>query len=69
VAALMGVNRKEYEGTAMGRNLLNTNRSFAVLSSGKVVGTFSSDKEREDALSGVGIADELIRSNYFKFNR
>lgn len=67
LAYLMGVDRKEYEGTVMGRNLLNTKRDFAVLSSGQVVGTFSSDNEREDAARGLGIADEIIRSNYFEF--
>lgn len=66
LAYLMGVDRKEYEGTAMGRNLLNTNRDFAVLASGKLVGSLPSDKERESAKLGVGIADEIIRSNYFK---
>jgi len=65
LAYLMGIDRKEYEGTAMGRNLLNTNRDFAVLSSGQVVGTFPSDKDREEAVLGVGIADEIIRSNYW----
>lgn len=69
LAYLMGVEHNEYEGTAMGRNLLNTNRNFAVLSSGQLVGTFPSDKDREDAILGVGIADEIIRSNYFKFYR
>lgn len=69
LASLMGVDRKEYEGTAMGRNLLNTNRNFAVLTSGQLVGSLPSDKDREDALLGVGIADQIIRSNYFGFNR
>ncbi len=69
LAYLMGVEDKEYEGTAMGRNLLNTKRDFVVLSSGEVVGTFSSDEEREKALHGVGIADEIIRSDYFKYYR
>ncbi len=69
LAYLMGVDSQEYEGTAMGRNLLNTKRDFAVLSNGQLVGVYSSDKEREDALLGVGIADKIIRSNYFEFLR
>lgn len=69
LAYLMGVDSNEYEGTVMGRNLLNTKKDFAVLSSGELVGTFASDKEREHAKCGIGIADELIRSNYFKFSR
>ncbi|HZK86302.1 MAG TPA: LTA synthase family protein [Desulfosporosinus sp.] len=66
LAYLMGVDRKQYEGTVMGRNLLNTEKDFVVLSSGQLLGTLSSAKEREDAKLGVGIADKLIRSNYFK---
>ncbi|MHB8075461.1 MAG: LTA synthase family protein [Desulfosporosinus fructosivorans] len=66
LASVMGIDRKEYEGTAMGRNLLNTNRDFAVLSNGQTVGTFPSDKDREDAVLGIGIADEIIRSDYFR---
>ncbi len=69
LAYLLGVERKEYEGTAMGRNLLNSNRDFVVLSSGQTVGNFPSAKDREDAMLGVGIADEIIRSNYFRFWR
>jgi phosphoglycerol transferase MdoB-like AlkP superfamily enzyme len=65
LAYLMGVDRKEYEGTAMGRNLLNTNKDFAVLANGQLVGTLPSEKEREDAKLGIGIADEIIQSNYF----
>jgi len=66
LAYLMGIDHSDYEGTAMGRNLLNTNRNFAILSGGKSAGTFPSSKDRENATLGVGIADEVIRSNYFK---
>ena len=66
IAYLMGVDCKEYEGTAMGRNLLNTNRDCAVLADGQVVGTVPSEKDREEAVLGIGIADEIIRSNYFE---
>jgi len=69
LAYLMGAESDEYEGTAMGRNLLNTKKDFAVLSNGQLVGTFSAEKERKNAQQGVGIADEIIRSNYFEFYR
>jgi len=65
LAYLMGVDREAYEGTAMGRNLLNTKKNFAILSNGQQVGTFLSVKDRDDAMLGVNIADEIIRSNYF----
>jgi len=65
LAYLMGVDREAYEGTAMGRNLLNTKKNFAILSNGQQVGTFPSVKDRDEAMLGVNIADEIIRSNYF----
>jgi len=64
LAYLMGVDRED-EGTAMGRNLLNTKKNFAILSNGQQVGTFPSVKDRDEAVLGVNIADEIIRSNYF----
>ncbi|HBV88151.1 MAG TPA: LTA synthase family protein [Desulfosporosinus sp.] len=67
LAYLMGVDPQEYQGTAMGRNLLNTKRDFAVLANGQLVGSSPSEKERAGALLGVEIADKIIRSNYFEF--
>jgi lipoteichoic acid synthase len=65
IAYLMGVEEKEFEKTAMGRNLLKTCKNFAVL----IDGTFISSKPDENlkvhALAGLDIADKIIRSNYF----
>ena len=58
VCYLMGIDGEEHEGTAMGRNLLNTGRSFAVLQGGD-------PKQEEHAKKGLTIADKIIRSNYF----
>lgn len=66
LAYLMGVDSKAYDSTAMGKNLFNTNKSFAVLANGKYVGVSSSEKEKNEAIEGIDIADKLIRSNYFK---
>lgn len=66
LAYLMGVNKEDYEQTAMGRNLLNTNKNFAVLANGKYIGDKTSDKEELEAINGLDIADKLLRSNYFK---
>lgn len=64
VAYLMGVNSQQYENTALGRNLLNTNRDFAVLADGTFVGRDTEFKEH--ASQGIDIADLLIQNNYFQ---
>ncbi|MCX7749517.1 MAG: LTA synthase family protein [Clostridia bacterium] len=66
VLYLMGVDEKNYENTAMGRNLLKTDKDFAVLATGNYVGEEKSKKDLEHATLGLDIADLLIRSNYFK---
>lgn len=65
LAYLLGVDEKHYRSTCIGRNLLNTNKSFAVLKDGTVVGKVS-DKEKKDVVKGLDISDKIIRSNYFK---
>jgi lipoteichoic acid synthase len=66
ISYLMGVDEKEYSETAMGRNLLKTNKSFAVLQGGEYVGDKSNAKQVEHDIKGLDIADMIIRSNYFK---
>lgn len=63
---LMGVDKKEYVNTAMGRNLLNTKESYAVLPNGEFVGSVESESKKDEAINGLDIADKLIRSDYFK---
>ncbi|HEY9060890.1 MAG TPA: LTA synthase family protein [Pseudobacteroides sp.] len=63
---LMGVGKKEYLNSAMGRNLLNTKKSFAVLANGNRVGNIDADeKQKRDEIKGLEIADTIIRSNFF----
>lgn len=66
VAYLMGVNEKKYINTALGRNLLKTNKSFAVLSNGVYIGKSSNEEDKKRAIEGLNISDKLLRSNYFK---
>lgn len=65
ICYMMGIDRKEFAGEAMGRNLLNTDRSFAVLQGGKYVGATDDSKQVEHSIKGLEIADKIIRSNYF----
>ncbi|MBC2397145.1 LTA synthase family protein [Clostridium tetanomorphum] len=66
VCYLMGVNEKDYINTAMGRNLLKTNKNFVVLSNGVYIGDYKNKEEKQRAIDGLNISDKLLRSNYFK---
>jgi phosphoglycerol transferase MdoB-like AlkP superfamily enzyme len=66
VAYLMGVDENDYINTAMGRNLLKTNRSYTVLSNGVFIGEAKSEEEKKKAVEALEISDKLLRSNYFK---
>ncbi len=66
---LLGVDEGVTAGTAMGRNLLNTRRDFAVLADGTVVGTDRRAPFARKAVQGLEIADLIISGNYFKHAR
>lgn len=66
IAYAMGVDKSQYESTAMGRNLLNTKKNFTVLANGKYLGDKASDEEEQQAIKGIELADKIIRNNYFK---
>lgn len=66
ISYLMGVDEKEYTETAMGRNLLKTNKGFAVLQGGEYIGDKGNSEQVEHDIKGLDIADMIIRSNYFK---
>lgn len=61
---LLGVDNDKYINTALGRNLLNTNKSFAVLTNLDVVGENLTDEEKELYKNIVELSDKMIRSNY-----
>ncbi|MGG5462928.1 LTA synthase family protein [Clostridium sp. B9] len=62
---LLGIDNSVYENTALGRNLLNTNRSYAVLTDRTVKGDLT-DKEKEIVGNALDLSDKMIRANYFK---
>ena len=63
---LMGVENDKYINTALGRNLLNTNKSFAVLTNLEVVSKNLTDEEKEMYKNIVELSDKMIRSNYLE---
>jgi len=62
---LLGVDGRVVAGSAMGRNLLNTARDFAVLQDGSVAGRDANAPFTRTAADGLAIADLAIRGNYF----
>ena len=64
VAYLLGIDEAAYAHSAMGRNLLNTGKDFAVLADSQVVGQMP-DSEQEQAVKGWELADKIICSSYF----
>jgi lipoteichoic acid synthase len=66
ISYLMGIDDGNYINTALGRNLLNTNKNFTILSNGKYIGEYQSEIEKEKAVEALEISDKLLRSNYFK---
>ena len=63
---LMGIENDKYINTALGRNLLNTNKSFAVLANLEIVSENLTDEEKELYKNIVELSDKMIRSNYLK---
>ncbi len=67
LAYTFGVNEADYKNTALGRNLLKTNKSYALLANGTIVGKKSlSEKDIENINESFTVSDKIIRSNYFK---
>ena len=65
LAYLFGFDKEEYQHTVFGRNLLNTEKNFAMLSNGEFRGTLT-QVEQEEMLKGLEYADIAIRSDFYK---
>lgn len=66
IAYIMGIDEKEIESSAMGRNLFKTRKNFAVSAHSEFIGEASNQKEIENEIKGLALADMMIQSNYFK---
>jgi phosphoglycerol transferase MdoB-like AlkP superfamily enzyme len=66
IAYLMGIPQEKYSSTSFGRNLLNTQKDFAVLANGDYIGKPVSEAEPQKAIQGIALSDLILRSNYFK---
>lgn len=63
----LGIPSDEYKNSTMGRSLLNTDKDYAILNSGRIVGDTKDLSEKDINLikDSQQISDMLIRANYF----
>ena len=67
IAYTMGIKESDYKNTSLGRNLLKTNKSFALLADGTIIGKETLNKTDIDNLNqAFSISDKLVRTNFFK---
>jgi phosphoglycerol transferase MdoB-like AlkP superfamily enzyme len=67
LAYTLGIDEKKYEKTSIGRNLLNTNRSYALLNDGTIKGQNSLSKKEIDMIKeSFTVSDNLVRANAIK---
>ncbi|WNR46223.1 LTA synthase family protein [Paenibacillus roseipurpureus] len=64
LAYVMGVDKAQFETTAMGKVLVNTRKNFTILNDGTLVGQ-PNDAEEDHLLQSFKIANWLHESNYF----
>ncbi len=63
---MLGIDKSKYENTVMGRNLLNTNKNYAILTNGTIKGTDLSAEDEQQLKNSLELSDKMIRSNSFK---
>lgn len=78
IAYMMGIDRKDFDSTAMGKVLVNTNMNSTIYNDRilsqppnyknyKLVGQPSTENEKQHMLQAPGIADKYTRGNYVKW--
>lgn len=65
VGYIMGVDKSDFEKTAMGRVLVNTNVNATINSSGQILGKPKDENEIRHLQNMYRISDNIIESNYF----
>jgi phosphoglycerol transferase MdoB-like AlkP superfamily enzyme len=63
---LLGIDQREYP-FAMGKNLLNTQRRYTVISNGTVIGTVQDEESVRNILLMYKISETLIKQDYFGY--
>lgn len=66
ISYLMGIEEDRYLNTALGRNILNTNLDYTVLTNRAYRGREITDDEKKNYINVIKISDNMIKANYFK---
>jgi phosphoglycerol transferase MdoB-like AlkP superfamily enzyme len=69
VLYMLGVDNNKYENTVLGRNLLNTNKNYAILTNGTIKGVDLTAEDEEQLKNSLELSDKMIRSDYFNKNK
>jgi lipoteichoic acid synthase len=67
ISSLFGINEDKYVNTAIGRNLLNTNMDYAVLTNWSYRGKEIPEEEKEIYIDILEISNLIIKTDYFKW--
>jgi len=66
---MLGIDNSKYENTVLGRNLLNTNKSYAVITNGTIKGENLTPEDNKQLGNVLDLSDKMIRSDYFNKNK
>lgn len=66
ISYLMGISEDKYINTALGRNLLNTNLDYTVLTNKTYRGKHVPDEEKKKFIDIINTSNNMIKANYFK---
>ncbi|GKU32624.1 LTA synthase family protein [Clostridium folliculivorans] len=64
ISYLIGIDRNKFDGSTMGRVLVNTNRDATILNYGQIIGTPKDEKEKQHLEDSLQISDMFIRGKY-----
>ncbi|PRR83201.1 LTA synthase family protein [Clostridium vincentii] len=62
---MLGIDNSEYENTVLGRNLLNTAKSYAITTNGTIKGENLTSEDNKQLGNILQLSDKMIRSDYF----
>ncbi|SHK20365.1 Phosphoglycerol transferase MdoB [Clostridium cavendishii DSM 21758] len=66
ISYMLGIDRKEFENTSMGRVLVNTERNSTILNYGDIKGTPKDEKETKHLKDIFKVADMIIKGDYLE---
>ncbi|WP_297426972.1 LTA synthase family protein [Clostridium sp.] len=65
ISYLLGIDRKEFDYSSMGRVLVNTERNSTILNDGTIIGNPKDEKETNHLKDTFKIANSVISKNFF----